>query len=80
MIRTQDNAHAISSTGSPWIALILFAFMSLTLVSIVVLGIVGEDAFTNRTSHAEGAPAAKATAPTSGNANLSSLLPNGTEP
>ena len=80
MIRTQDNAHAISSTSSPWIALILFAFMSLTLVSIILLGIVGEEAFTKSTRRAKRAPAVEATAPTTSNANLSSLLPNETEP
>ena len=47
------RVHAIRSTDSPWTAVILFAFMGVTLVSIVVLGILGEGAFEDRESHTQ---------------------------
>jgi hypothetical protein len=81
MNRPQEDAHAISSTDSPWTAVILFAFMSLMLVAIVVLGIVGEGAFTSdRTSQAQEKPAVEAGSPSAGNAKPDSLLTGGSKP
>jgi hypothetical protein len=49
----RPDAHAISTTDSPWTALLLFALVSAALVAIVVLGVVGDGAFdTERASQA----------------------------